>query len=136
MGHLLAIFVIEKHSGWYILQQDLDQCDLKIGHFLGNSYKEDIFSRQQDFERCNLELDIFSNFLFMKNFQAGIFYNKTLNEAERFRLADNIASHLCNAQGFIQVTLHSDPIPRIALLVSCYVYMAFIFIITICVDMI
>merc|ERR1719229_801600 len=29
--------------------------------------------------------------------QAGIFYNKTLNEAERFRLADNIASHLCNA---------------------------------------
>merc|ERR1712088_462416 len=34
--------------------------------------------------------------------QAGIFYNKTLNEAERFRLADNIASHLCNAQGFIQ----------------------------------
>merc|ERR1712156_888379 len=34
--------------------------------------------------------------------QAGIFYNKTLNEAERFRLADNIASHLCNAQEFIQ----------------------------------
>merc|ERR1711994_503520 len=32
----------------------------------------------------------------------GIFYNKTLNEAERFRLADNIASHLCNAQEFIQ----------------------------------
>jgi len=34
--------------------------------------------------------------------QVGIFYNKTLNEAERFRLADNIASHLCNAQSFIQ----------------------------------
>merc|ERR1712032_504869 len=34
--------------------------------------------------------------------QAGIFYNKTLNEAERFRLCDNIASHLCNAQGFLQ----------------------------------
>ena len=39
------------------------------------------------------------------HYQAGIFYNKTLNEAERFRLADNIASHLCNAQEFIQVCL-------------------------------
>ena len=35
--------------------------------------------------------------------QAGIFYNKTLNAEERFRLCDNIASHLCAAQDFIQV---------------------------------
>jgi len=34
--------------------------------------------------------------------QVGIFYNKTLNAGERFRLADNIASHLCGAQEFIQ----------------------------------
>jgi len=34
--------------------------------------------------------------------QAGIFYNHTLNAEERFRLCDNIASHLCAAQDFIQ----------------------------------
>jgi catalase len=34
--------------------------------------------------------------------QVGIFYNKVLNEEEKFRLCDNIASHLCNAQPFIQ----------------------------------
>jgi len=34
--------------------------------------------------------------------QAGIFYNKTLNAEERFRLCDNIASHLCASQDFIQ----------------------------------
>jgi len=34
--------------------------------------------------------------------QVGIFYNHTLNAEERFRLCDNIASHLCAAQDFIQ----------------------------------
>jgi len=34
--------------------------------------------------------------------QVGVFYNKVLNEEEKFRLCDNIASHLCNAQPFIQ----------------------------------
>ena len=35
--------------------------------------------------------------------QVGIFYNQVLNEEEKFRLCDNIASHLCNAQEFLQV---------------------------------
>jgi len=34
--------------------------------------------------------------------QVGIFYNKVLCPKSRFRLCDNIASHLCNAQKFIQ----------------------------------
>lgn len=34
--------------------------------------------------------------------QVGIFWNKVLTEKERGRLVDNIASHLCNAQQFIQ----------------------------------
>jgi len=34
--------------------------------------------------------------------QVGIFYNEVLNKDEKFRLCDNIASHLCNAQPFIQ----------------------------------
>merc|ERR1711994_576301 len=34
--------------------------------------------------------------------QVGIFYNAVLNEEEKFRLCDNIASHLCNAQEFLQ----------------------------------
>ena len=37
-------------------------------------------------------------------YQVGVFYNKVLNEEEKFRLCDNIASHLCNAQPFIQVS--------------------------------
>ena len=36
--------------------------------------------------------------------QCGIFYRDVLNEEEKERLVDNIASHLCNAQKFIQVT--------------------------------
>ena len=35
--------------------------------------------------------------------QVGVFYNKVLGPQEKFRLCDNIASHLCNAQPFIQV---------------------------------
>merc|ERR1719316_695154 len=34
--------------------------------------------------------------------QVGIFYNQVLNDEEKFRLCDNIASHLCNAQEFLQ----------------------------------
>merc|ERR1711979_18109 len=34
--------------------------------------------------------------------QAGIFYNEVLSKEERFRLCDNIASHLCAAQEFLQ----------------------------------
>lgn len=34
--------------------------------------------------------------------QTGIFWRKVLNEKEREELVDNIASHLCNAQTFIQ----------------------------------
>jgi len=34
--------------------------------------------------------------------QTGIFWNKVLKEKERAELVDNIASHLCNAQEFIQ----------------------------------
>jgi len=34
--------------------------------------------------------------------QCGIFYRDVLNEEEKERLVDNIASHLCNAQKFIQ----------------------------------
>ena len=35
--------------------------------------------------------------------QCGIFFNKTLNQEERVRLVDNIASHIINAQEFLQV---------------------------------
>ena len=35
--------------------------------------------------------------------QCGIFFNKTLNQEERERLVDNIASHVINAQEFLQV---------------------------------
>jgi len=46
--------------------------------------------------------------------QVGIFYNEVLNKDEKFRLCDNIASHLCNAQPFIQERAiknftHADP---------------------------
>jgi len=34
--------------------------------------------------------------------QAGVFWRQVLNEEERERLVDNIGSHLCNAQKFIQ----------------------------------
>jgi len=34
--------------------------------------------------------------------QCGIFFRETLKQDERERLVDNIASHLCNAQGFLQ----------------------------------
>merc|ERR1711936_552893 len=34
--------------------------------------------------------------------QVGIFFNQVLNDEEKFRLCDNIASHLCNAQEFLQ----------------------------------
>jgi len=34
--------------------------------------------------------------------QAGIFYRNTLNDAEKARLVENIAGHLCGAQQFIQ----------------------------------
>jgi hypothetical protein len=32
-----------------------------------------------------------------------VFWRTVLNEEERERLVDNIASHMCNAQEFIQV---------------------------------
>ena len=35
--------------------------------------------------------------------QAGIFFRKVLNQEEKERLVDNMASHLVNAQKFIQV---------------------------------
>jgi len=34
--------------------------------------------------------------------QVGLFYNEVLTKEERFRLCDNIASHLCAAQEFLQ----------------------------------
>merc|ERR1712117_810845 len=41
--------------------------------------------------------------------QVGIFYNNVLNKEEKFRLCDNIASHLCNAQPFIQARAIKTP---------------------------
>ena len=35
--------------------------------------------------------------------QAGVFFRKVLNQAEKDRLVDNIACHMVNAQKFIQV---------------------------------
>lgn len=35
--------------------------------------------------------------------QCGIFFRKVLKQAERERLVDNIASHVVNAQDFLQV---------------------------------
>ena len=35
--------------------------------------------------------------------QCGIFFRKTLSQGERERLVDNIASHIINAQEFLQV---------------------------------
>ena len=40
--------------------------------------------------------------------QCGIFFRDVLNEEERERLVDNIASHIRNAQGFLQVNSHID----------------------------
>ena len=39
--------------------------------------------------------------------QCGIFFRDVLNKDEKERLVDNIASHICNAQDFLQVQL--DP---------------------------
>jgi catalase len=35
--------------------------------------------------------------------QCGVFYRSVLNDEERFRLVDNIASHIVAAQDFLQV---------------------------------
>ena len=43
--------------------------------------------------------------------QCGIFFRDVLNKDEKERLVDNIASHICNAQDFLQVQL--DPKNRI-----------------------
>ena len=43
--------------------------------------------------------------------QCGIFFRDVLNKDEKERLVDNIASHICNAQDFLQV--HLDPKNRI-----------------------
>ena len=37
--------------------------------------------------------------------QCGIFFREVLKEDEKERLVDNIASHLCNAQKFLQVPI-------------------------------
>ena len=37
--------------------------------------------------------------------QCGIFFRDVLNEEEKERLVDNIASHISNAQGFLQVSI-------------------------------
>ena len=37
--------------------------------------------------------------------QCGIFFREVLKEDEKERLVDNIASHLCNAQKFLQVSI-------------------------------
>ena len=37
--------------------------------------------------------------------QCGIFFRDVLNKDEKERLVDNIASHICNAQDFLQVKL-------------------------------
>ena len=37
--------------------------------------------------------------------QCGIFFREVLKEDEKERLVDNIASHLCNAQKFLQVLI-------------------------------
>ena len=37
--------------------------------------------------------------------QCGIFFRNVLNEPERERLVDNIASHIRYAQGFLQVNI-------------------------------
>ena len=39
--------------------------------------------------------------------QVGNFFRQTLNKEERERLVDNMASHLCNAQNFLQVHITS-----------------------------
>ena len=37
--------------------------------------------------------------------QCGIFFRETLNQAQKERLVDNIASHIINAQEFLQVNI-------------------------------
>jgi len=41
------------------------------------------------------------------SYKVGIFFRDVLDNAERERLVDNMASHLCNAQAFIQVKIIS-----------------------------
>ena len=40
--------------------------------------------------------------------QCGIFFRDVLNKDEKERLVDNIASHICNAQDFLQVELETQ----------------------------
>ena len=61
-----------------------------------SQYKEHVSHVSGDVARWNSANE--DNFT-----QVGIFYNKVLCPKSRFRLCDNIASHLCNAQKFIQV---------------------------------
>ena len=61
-----------------------------------SQYKEHVSHVSGDVARWNSANE--DNFT-----QVGIFYNKVLCPKSRLRLCDNIASHLCNAQKFIQV---------------------------------
>ena len=72
-----------------------------------NSADEDNFTQAMWYDLHSCTLCIFFsryNSADEDNFtQCGIFYRDVLNEEEKERLVDNIASHLCNAQKFIQV---------------------------------
>lgn len=60
-----------------------------------SKYNESKFSTTGDVDRHDSANE--DNFT-----QCGIFYREVLKEDERERLVDNIASHLCNAQEFLQ----------------------------------
>merc|ERR1712038_694299 len=73
-------------------------------NYFPNSFSGPRADRKYQEHRSSLSADVARwNSADEDNFtQVGIFYNQVLNDEERFRLVDNIASHLCNAQGFIQ----------------------------------
>ena len=64
--------------------------------------------------------------------QAGVFWSKVLNEAERTRLVKNIAGHMINAQQFIQKRAVRDVTYHIRHVLGCCLYTAFV--VVCCVD--
>ena len=63
----------------------------------GKQFLESKFSVTPDVGRFNSADE--DNFT-----QCGIFFRDVLNKDEKFRLVDNIASHVINAQDFLQVS--------------------------------
>jgi len=73
-------------------------------NYFPNSFSGPRSDRKYQEHRTTLSADVTRwNSADEDNFtQVGIFYNQVLNDEEKFRLCDNIASHLCNAQEFLQ----------------------------------